>query len=291
MTNLAEDKFTTHAGRHMPPALTDREYLQWAALIAERLGLKSSVITKPYIAKTVFYRLLSLGLDSYESYFQLLHDQEQGVNEWVNLVDLLTIHETRFYRHPESLEYVAEHIRQRHATSASLQLWSVGCSTGEEAYSLSILTHQVLESYGSKTPYLVLGSDISGNCLEKAKTGLYHRRQLVNLNPAMVSRYFEPGNADYVRIGSDVAGPTCFKRYDILDNSSQDIGIYDVIYCQNLLIYLQPERRRQALDQLVSHLAHDGILILGAGEAHEWRSDKVTRVRHASINIYRRDNY
>jgi type IV pilus assembly protein PilK len=197
----------------------------------------------------------------------------RGAVEWSYLVDRLTVQETRFFRHPASYDCVTAHLRQRlqrPAAGQAWQLWSVGCSSGEEAYSLAILaSEQLIDAGLSPSLFGVTGTDLSLEALARARSGCYSPFRVGELDERRMASFhaLEDGR---LQVSQSLRDRTCFTRLNVLDLARAPQRGMDVIFCQNLLIYFRRWRRRDILSRLAERLLPGGMLVIGVGEMADW---------------------
>ncbi|HCO63654.1 MAG TPA: methyltransferase, partial [Alcanivorax sp.] len=140
------------------PAMDAEQFQLWQALLEERTGMTLAPERKQFLESSLNIRMRELGLDDYDTYYQQLVTgaTESRAMEWSTLVDRLTVQETSFFRHPGSFALVEDYLGQfaaERGTGATLNAWSVGCSTGEEAYSLAMLISERFRAHGKALFY------------------------------------------------------------------------------------------------------------------------------------------
>jgi len=274
------------------PELNDRQFSQWTTLLEERTGMVLPIERRSFLATSLSMRMREIGYQDHESYYQFLHSGSQGTVEWTTLVDRLTVHETRFFRHPESLDYIRDHFLPRRLSNDdkpySVQIWSLGCATGEESYSLAMVVDEHLRSLGGNYYFGVTGTDISLDSLAIARSGEYNQLRLSNVPDAIKSRYFEPAGEMRYRVVDELKQRACFAKLNVMDIETAPLGAMDIIYCQNVLIYFDRPRRFEILNNAIRCLAPGGLLVLGAGEALGWEPEGLERISHPRILAYRR---
>ncbi|MCC5810082.1 MAG: hypothetical protein JJU06_06890 [Ectothiorhodospiraceae bacterium] len=275
------------------PDMDDREFARWADLLEERTGMTMPAERKSFLVTSVGLRMREAGYDNYEDYFQYLTSGVFGNLEWTALVDRLTVHETRFFRDVKALEFLREEVlpgvlRPR-PTNDALHIWSAGCSTGEEVYTLAMVVDSFLEQQGLALHYGITGTDISLHSLAVGKAGVYPMRRASTLPDDMAARYGETVAQTRFRVGDALRRRVCFAQMNILDAGQLASRELDVIYCQNLLIYFNKARREAIAGGLVHHLRPGGTLILGAGELVKWEHPETECVRNRwDVLAYRR---
>lgn len=275
---------------HAAPEMAAAEFARWQKLIEVRTGIHLPTHRKTFLQQALLTRMRELQQTDYNKYFVSLRDGAQAAIEWACLVDLLTVHETRFFRHPESYDLVRSFCRnllQREPDSRqrSVQVWSVGCSTGEEVYSLAMLLQELQQETG---PFYfgVTGTDISYPALASAREGIYHLRRLVGISEEQRATHFQALGDDYFQVVSPLRQRTCFVQGNVNDIRLAKQQMFDIIYCQNLLIYFQNDKRRELLNGLCEHLRPGGILVLAPGEVLRWQHPEMTRIDNKQCLAY-----
>lgn len=256
------------------PNITAAEFRAWQELLETRSGMVLNEQRRAFLQTILTMRLRELGLDSYASYFQQVTDGPRGAVEWSHLMDHLTVQETHFFRHPPSYRLLGEYLRARLAgldAGHAWQLWSVGCASGEEAYSLALVAAEVQREAGLEVRFGVTGSDLSLNALTRARVGNYGPRRVAELDAELLGRYFLEQSDGSYSVCDALRERTCFARLNVLDLARAPQRGMDVIFCQNLLIYFRRWRRRDILARLAERLAPGGLLVIGVGEIADWR--------------------
>ncbi len=275
--------------RQDTPAMEPAEFARWQKLIEVRTGMYLPAHRQAFLQLALGVRMRELGINDYNAYFVYLRDGAQAAFEWTCLVDLLTVHETRFFRHPESFDLVRQFVRQRIAAvtdaRASLQVWSVGCATGEETYSLVLALQELQDEVGAFY-FGVTGTDISYPALSCARDGIYHQRRLIGVSDTQREKYFQPCGDDYFQVIPALRQRACFVQGNVNEPRTYPRQQFDIIFCQNLLIYFQNARRRELLDQFSEHLRPGGLLVLAPGEVLRWQHPLLTRLQNKHCLAY-----
>ena len=206
-------------------------------------------------------------------------------------MDRLTVQETSFFRHPSSYELVTNHCRKLYQSGKkNIELWSVGCATGEEAYSLAMILDQIVSSQSEKCYYGITATDISLPALAKAREGVYAARKLERVDKGYVSDYFEKVESGRSRVIARLKERVCFARINVLDLRSAPMQNMDVVFCQNLLIYFQSWRKKDIVTQLADRLTPGGIMVLGVGEVIDWKRPDLERIQFKDTLAYIKRN-
>ncbi len=267
----------------------DQDYEQWRALIEQRTGLQLADHLRTYLQSGLNRRMQKLNISDYEEYLEFVTDERNGIKEWSVLIDSLTVQETQFFRHPASYQFLEDTLRESVEQSElmkSIEIWSVGCSTGEESYSLAMLADKVLSEADCLTSYGVIGTDISTSALAKAKSGIYNARKAELIPDPFLQNIETLDNK--IKIKQRITDRVCFARVNILDLNRVPIRDMDVIFCQNLLIYLRKWRRKEVVNRLAERLKVGGILVLGLGEVTDWSHPKLRQVKCREVLAFER---
>ena len=205
------------------------------------------------------------------------------------LLDAAVNGETYFFRDPSSLRAFSEEIAPERILAGGqegvLDVWSAGCATGEEAFSLSIVLHERGILPGRRVR--ILGTDLSPAHVRRARTAVYGPQALRATSPERRREHFEPAEGGLFRLKAHLATPVLFEARSILDESPSGPG-FDVILCRNVLIYLDEEARVRAIDVLASRLKPGGYMLLGASDALAAAASPLTLVRLSNDVAYRR---
>ncbi len=289
------------------PELLLHEAALWRSAIAGRCGLDFGEGREKSLSRGLWGRAREVGVSSYAEYRRYLAADGR---EWQRLIERLVNHETRFWRHAPSFEYLTEvalpTLRRERAQRGDLRpivLWSAGCSTGDEAYSLAMagLAGAPVLAPGGKAPssgaVRVLGTDLSEAAIERARAGRYAERSVASLPPGFARRFLietkEAEGGDRRRpfaVRPEVRAVTSFWCASLVASGGEGVPAepVDVIYCQNVLLYFQPEVRLDVVRRLARRLAPGGYLILAPGEIVGLRLPELEGPRSSSAAVYRR---
>ena len=197
----------------------------------------------------------------------LVMGKEPGLSSQV--VEALLNNETYFFRDRTPFDTLARHalpaLAAKRASKKRLRIWSAGCSTGQEAYSLAMMFADEADKWRGWT-IDILGTDVSSCVIDRARAGVYSQFEVQRgLAITQTVRWFEEGG-DGWRIIEPLRRNVRFQVHNLLDLPPQPAGGFDIILCRNVLLYLCSEKKAQAFDRLSSAMAEDGWLMLGAGE-------------------------
>lgn len=273
------------------PALNEEQFAQWGKLFEERTGIQIVFQQKPWLESQIFARMRELHYEQYDDYFAFVSTGIAGKLEWAILADKVAVKETSFFRHRESIEYVRQYLQQKiykQTLSGSFDLWSVGCSTGEEPYSLAMVVNDCFELAALNPYYGVTGMDISQTALAIARKGRYSKRRMELVKPEEIKRYFIQCTDGSYEVVGKIRERVCFTQTNIINARQLPDVKVDVIFCQNLLVYFRRWLRRDLLNALVDRLKPGGLLVVGLGEVVDWEHPNIQRTADDQVQAYLR---
>lgn len=218
-------------------------------------------------------RLAAARSPSLDQYLERLADPDRGEAEWAALEAELTIGETYFFRYPEQFEAlrrtILPDIFERRAESRRVRIWSAGCATGAEAYSVAILLHEMLGEALAGWRITILGSDINETFLAQAREARFGRWALRSLPPEQRDAWFTPEEGAW-RLRPQYRSLVRFERGNLLDllgpSPPLELVDFDLILCRNVMIYFHPAKMAEVAAALVARLTPEGWLLVGHAE-------------------------
>lgn len=266
------------------------EFRDWQVLLEERTGVVLNERRRAFLQTNLSARMRELGVMDYAVYYRQVTDGPRGAVEWSTLLDRLTVQETRFFRHRPSFEVLESYLRERlqQGLTQPWELWSVGCASGEEPYSMAISAAEVLRESEHPDHFGVTGTDISLNALSKARDGQYGARRLEQLDADLGQRYFLAQDDGRFKVVPSLAARVCCARLNVLELAKAPMSNMDVIFCQNLLIYFRRWRRREILNRLAERLVPGGLLVVGVGEVAGWQHPDLIPVADERVLAFTR---
>jgi type IV pilus assembly protein PilK len=279
-----------HSGWPDMPDMEAEEFQRWADLLKERAGLNLPVERKSFLLTNLLARMREVGCSTYREYDDYLRKGRRSIAEWAALIDRLTVHETRFFRDQEAMDLVADYCGRLVSQQESMHLWSAGCASGEEAYSLAMMVDQKISASGAHAFFGITATDISMPCLAKARAGDYSVRQLRRVPEMWRRHYFRELPNGQFRVVDWLKRRVAFLHLNIAETSHTPLGGMDVIYCQNVLIYFDQVQRHVVLDGMVKHLKPGGLLILGPGEVTAWNHPALLRMSGTRVLAFQHVN-
>lgn len=264
----------------------------WAALeemLRERAGLDLALYKEKFVGRRLAVRQRARGVPDLAAYVEVLR---QDPEELPRLLEALTINVTQFLRNPQTFRALVETVlpplcRARvEAGRRTLRVWSAGCATGEEAYTMAILLQEVWRAQGLRQSVAIYATDIDIRSLEVAKAGRYLARQLSGLPPEVRARYFEEEERGWVRLVPAIRRMVFVKRHDL--RTPPPFRRLDLILSRNVLIYLAPAHHQRLLRAFAEVLSPGGILVLGKVEGLSGPAREAFEVVDVGERIYRR---
>ncbi len=256
-------------------ALTNAEFDKLSRFIYEQSGIKMSYAKKNMVEARLRKRLKELNLDSYSDYYAFLFSDDGKDFEVTNMVDVITTNKTDFFREPKQFSFLMDRAlpellaRDRTGIQKPLKVWSAGCSTGEEPYTLSIVLNEFANE-NKNYSFSILATDISTRVLEKAKLGIYDEERIVPVPDELVKKYFlksKDKQKKLVRLIPEIRNSVNFQWLNFMDS---DFGLeknFDIIFCRNVIIYFDKATQDRLIEKLITHIKPGGFLFLGHSES------------------------
>lgn len=239
-------------------------------LISDYCGVYYDDDSKYVLERRLNRRLQVCGMQDFRDYYRFLlynHDRE---NELAEIVDILTVNETYFFRENKQfdalLEEIAPELMSIRTGGRKLRIWSAGCASGEEPYTIAMLVLENPQIFGD-WDVEVLGSDINKRVLQKARKGVYRKNSFRATEDYYIKKYFERDGDDF-RIDDKVRGLVDFSHLNLLDPKRFSfLGDLDIIFCRNVLIYFHRGAKIKVVESFHDRLLGGGYLLLGHAES------------------------
>lgn len=275
------------------PTLTEDQFLQWGKLLEERTGIQLVFQQKAWLESQMTSRMRDHGDEDYDAYFEFISKETiEAKLEWSRLIDRIAVKETSFFRHRESIEYVRHYLQQKinnQQLNNSFDIWSLGCATGEEAYSLAMVVNDCFELAAISPYYGITAMDISSSALAAGRKGRYSKRRVEQVKPDEAQRYLQVCTDGSYEVVNKLRDRVCFTHTNIIHARQLPVVQVDVIFCQNLLVYFRRWLRRDVLNALVERLKPGGLLIVGLGEVVDWEHPDMQRTGDDHVQAYVRE--
>jgi chemotaxis protein methyltransferase CheR len=270
--------------------LDAEEYRRLCGYLYRRTGIAFTEARRYFVERRVEDRMIATGSSSFASYFARLRANMEGEVE--KLINASTVNETYFYRENHQFTCLTSNLLQERLRvkppGETLRIWSLPCSTGEEPYSIAIW---LLENWPEVDAHNVeiVASDIDTNVLKAARSGIFGKRALMRLSAALTAKYFTPAGPEHWQIIDDLRQSVRFTAANIVAQAeTRPHGLFDVIFCRNLLIYFDDTSRRIAAENLYESLAPGAYICLGHAESMSRISPLFEVCGFADAIVYRR---
>mgnify|MGYP006273567781 CR=1 FL=1 len=254
----------TAAPREFP--FTERDFERIAKRLYDEAGIDMPRSKEPLVYSRLAKRIRQLGLSSFADYIRRVEDPE--AEEIEHLLVALTTNVTRFFREPHHFDDLRERVMPILAETARrrgrVRMWSAGCSSGEEPYSMALT---VLEAFpeARSADLKILATDINTKVVKHARAGIYPRKALETAAPALVAAWFEPEEPDALRASDALKQLIAFRTLNLMGDWPMK-GRFDVIFCRNVTIYFNEDTQATIWRRIAERLAPGGKLYIGHSE-------------------------
>lgn len=263
--------------------MTSHEFLRFRELSRELLGIDFGPHKQSLICGRLAKRLRHFGFTSYSQYLELVMGKD-GHAEMQTMIDLLTTHETYFFREPAHFDYLADEVLAYWPKNRPLAVWSAASSTGEEPYTLAMT---MMDCLGDAHRWTLFASDISRDVLDTARKGVYPMARGKGIPEQYLKRYCMRGigAADgYFKIDKTIRDKVTFDVVN-LNESLAGLPEFDIIFLRNVLIYFDLETKARVIARIAGQLKANGLLFIGHSESLNGINCGLSPVRPT---IYRR---
>jgi len=238
-------------------------------VIKDYCGLYFDDSSRYLIEKRLSRRVKNHHLNDFRDYYRFIRYDKNTEQELSAIMDILTVNETYFFREQNQLkafsEEILEELKGTNKAGRTLKIWSAGCSTGEEPYTISMLINEKGNFNGWDIE--ICGSDINQRVLQTARRGIYKKNSFRTTEPYYIKKYFSEEDGSF-QINDDVKKNVNFSYLNLLDPfKTRFLGNMDVIFCRNVLIYFDNVSRRRVIENFHNRLVEGGYLLLGHAES------------------------
>ncbi len=228
------------------------------------------------------------GFADMDAYLEAVASDGTG-QELVGLLNRLTTNHTYFMREPEHFRHFAQQVLPRLARevrAGDIRVWSAGCSTGQEAYTLYLLMHEFFSRTPGRWDYRVLATDISARALDVAREGCYDNEGLVDLPAEWRAKYLTDEGDGTSRFKQAVREGVIFRPFNLMEASFPFRRPFHVIFCRNVMIYFEPQTKQQLVRRFLDNIHPGGHLYIGQTETI---AREVSGFRYVMPAVFRRE--
>ena len=265
------------------------DYDKWSELLEKRVGITIPKEREAFLQTKIWSRMRELGIESFANYWQVINNGITGKLEWSELLDRLTVHETSFFRHKPSYDLVKNDFSTVLKKNGKFhyKVWSVSCATGEEPYSLAMMIHALKEkSAKEKVYYGVTATDVSKPALSLGDNAYYNKDKLKEIEFSY-RKYLVNVNSSIFTIDDRIKERVAFGVFNLLKINEMPKIKFDIIFCQNVLIYFSKEKKIEILEGFKRFLKVGGMLILNPADIGHWKSKGMTRITYKRTLAYK----
>lgn len=253
--------------------ISDEEFLQLRDFIYQQCGIFIAENRKYLVENRLSNRIKDLNLKSYNEYYNFLRFDASRKTELSKLFEVVTTNETSFFRNPPQLEVFQKNVlpeildRCRQKGQKKLRIWSAGCSTGEEPYTLAIILHEVLRGEISSWDIKITANDLSEAVLSAARRGIYSEYALRTTPKPIVDAYFVKEDNIY-KIKPELKNLISFGQINLSDKEQlKRVEKSQIVFCRNVIIYFDDEMKRKVINAFYDNLEVNGALLIGHSES------------------------
>lgn len=268
------DPSTGQAHDYHATRMSNKLFSELSRFIYNEVGINITPVKKVMLEGRLHKRLRKLGMGSFEEYCEYLFSEEGKSAELGFMIDEVTTNKTDFFREPSHFQYLTSHVlpalfgKEKFTVSNKLTIWSAGCSSGEEPYTIAMVLKDYMDDHGNH-PFQIIATDISRRMLEKGTRAVYDAERVVPV-PAPIKKKFllrsKDPSSGLVRIAPEIRSSVAFRRLNFMD---YDFGFreqIDVIFCRNVIIYFDKQVQERLLRKFCQCMKKGGYIFMGHSE-------------------------
>lgn len=256
--------------------LSNKLFEELTVFIHDQVGIKITPVKKVMLEGRLQKRLRKLGMRSFDEYCKYLFSEEGRNSELTSMIDEVTTNKTDFFREPAHFNYLTSRVLptllrgQRFTVSNKLTIWSAGCSSGEEPYTIAMVVQDFADASGAEPlPFQIVATDISRRVLEKGQKAVYEEDKVAPIPMAIKKKFLLKSRnpeARLFRIVPEIRSRVSFRRLNFMDGDFGFREKIDVIFCRNVIIYFDKTVQERLLNKFCRCLKPDGYIFMGHSE-------------------------
>lgn len=251
--------------------ITEKEFNLFRDIIYRLTGIQMTEKKRNLVVARLSKRLRALNLHSFSQYYDYLNTSTSAADELSNLINRITTNKTDFFREKHHFDFLANEILPSYISAAQkgrerrLRIWSSGCSSGEEPYTLAMT---VAESFKNERGWdlKILATDLDTDVLTKASRGVYSSQQIAPVPLGLLSKYFVRSSEGY-EVSQQLKSMIYFRKLNLMDPVFPMKKPFDIIFCRNVMIYFDEQTKQDLIKKYHSHLKNDGYMFVGHSES------------------------
>lgn len=270
------DDIDPRTGKQREMHFSERDFKFIRKLVMERTGIVLSDVKRDMVYGRLSRRLRKLGLSRFSDYCEILKGDDD--HEMVEFTNAITTNLTSFFREGHHFDYLRDTLLpglMREKSDRKIRIWSAGCSTGEEPYSIAMTVKEAIPD-SAGWDVRILATDLDTNVLKKGESGIYDSDRVTGINKQKLKRWFRKGKGDkqgLVRVAAELREMISFRQLNLMNNWPMS-GPMDIIFCRNVVIYFDKPTQKILFDRYSKILSDEGYLFLGHSETMFKTSDK-----------------
>jgi len=275
--------------------VNDDEFVQLRDFIYEQSGIFIAENRKYLVENRLTNRLKELNLKNFGEYYYYLRFDPGRRNELTKLFEVITTNETSFYRNPPQLQVFQEKIltaeldKLRAARTKRLRIWSAGCSTGEEPYTLAMILHEVLKTELPTWDIKITANDLSEAVLAAARKGIYSEYALRTTPKEIIAKYFKKEGETY-HVDPKLKNLVSFGPINLNDRAMlKRVDRSQIIFCRNVIIYFDDDMKKRVVESFYDNLVPGGCLLIGHSESLHSITRAFKPEHHVGTIVYRKE--
>ena len=272
--------------------MPDSVFVKLSRIIYDEAGIKLGEHKKLMLASRLNKRLKALGIRKYSDYYDFISNSGDNRDELQRMIDVVSTNKTDFFREDAHFDFLVKETfpalkkLRRHGEDGEINIWSAGCSSGEEPYTIALLCAEYCG--GCKGRFRVFATDISNRVLEMARQAVYPDSALECVPAALKKKYFMMGKGNktgYHKIVPELRERVIIKRQNLINDDFKSMPKMDIIFCRNVVIYFDRETQVKLHKKLLDQIYPGGYFFIGHSETLLNANENVERI---APTIYRK---
>jgi chemotaxis protein methyltransferase CheR len=253
--------------------MSNEDFKKLSSFIYQEYGIKMPEVKKTMLQSRLHKRLRELNMTSFKDYVNYVFSKEGQQSEIIHMIDMVSTNKTDFFREPVHFDFLHSNVLPELTSQSNrfLKLWSAGCSSGEEPYTIAMsISEYMLQNPLHTFDYSIFATDISTRVLRSAADAIYKEAR-VDLLPLTLKKRYLLKSKDHtnptVRIIPELRNKVSFQRLNFMDSNYNVSDNFDIIFCRNVLIYFDRETQEKVINRLCAKLKPNGYFFLGHSES------------------------
>ena len=268
--------------------MSDKLFKSFSDLIYSLCGIYLPLRKKTMLTSRLMKRLSDLNISSMQDYYDYLLTSDRRTEEIIKMIDAVTTNKTEFFRDERQFNFLSSEVlplflnEKRISAGNRLNIWSAGCSTGEEIYTLAIVLAEFYDRNNIPRSFSISGSDISTRVLDLARAGVYKQEIIEKLPKYLLNKYFNKkktnkGEEEY-QVNNELKKYLNILRFNLMDSDFKVMASKDIIFCRNVIIYFDRKTQHELFEKFYHCLNTGGFIFIGSSESLFSITDKFRMV-------------